>query len=119
DWSSDVCSSDLEPNGDGLVPAALTDDSQLREAIADIIACLGAQIDRSGEPALSEAGINEFFAQAQQVYAWQRRSIEASLQPFGELTDAAVAAISALRDKIEDYFTRVEMAAFDPRAAVL
>lgn len=108
-----------EANGDGLVPAALTDDSQLREAIADIIACLGAQIDRSGEPALSEAGINEFFAQAQQVYAWQRRSIEASLQPFGELTDAAVAAISSLRDKIEDYFTRVEMAAFDPRAATL
>jgi len=107
------------PNGDGRVPAALSDDPQLREAIADIIACLGAETDRSGEPAVSEASINAFFEQAQQVYAWERRAIDASLQPFGELTDAAVAAISALRDKIEDYFTRVEMAAFDPRAAAL
>ena len=108
-----------EANGDGLVPASLTDDPQLQAAIADIIACLGAEADRSGEPAVSEAGIDSFFAQAQQVYAWERRAIDASLQPFGELTDAAVAAISALRDKIEDYFTRVEMAAFDPRAAAL
>src|SRR5690606_42116261 len=94
-----------EANGDGLVPAILTDDPVLKEAIADIIASPGAQTDRSGEPGVSESSINEFFAQAQQVYAWQRRSIEASLQPFGELTDAAVAAISSLRDKIEDYFT--------------
>lgn len=108
-----------KPNGDGLVPAYLTDDPALQAAIADIIGCLGAEADRSGEPAVSEAGINAFFSQAQQVYAWEQRAIEASLQPFGELTDAAVAAISALREKIEDYFTRVEMAAFDPRAAAL
>lgn len=108
-----------EANGDGRVPASLTEDLLLQAAIADIIACLGAEVDRSGEPAVSEAGIEAFFTQAQQVYAWEQRAIDASLQPFGELTDAAVAAISALRDKIEDYFTRVEMAAFDPRAAGL
>lgn len=108
-----------EANGDGLVPATLTDDPQLQAAIADIIGCLGAETDRSGDPAVSETSINSFFAQAQQVYAWEARAIDSSLQPFGELTDAAVAAISALRDKIEDYFIRVEMAVFDPRAAAL
>ena len=108
-----------EANGDGLVPEALTDDANLKAAIADIIACLGAETDRSGAPAVSEASISAFFAQAQQVYAWEQRAIEASLQPFGEITDAAIAAISALREKVEDYFTRVDMAAFDPRAAGL
>jgi hypothetical protein len=104
-------------NGDGLVPAALTQDATLKAAIADIIACMGAETDRSGEPAVSAAGINGFFKQAQAVYAWERRSIDASVQPFGELTDAAIAAISALREKVDDYFTRIELAAFDPRAA--
>ena len=53
-----------EPNGDGLVPATLTGDPDLQKAIADIISCLGPQKDRSGEPAVSEPGINDFFAQA-------------------------------------------------------
>lgn len=104
-------------NGDGLVPATLTEDDTLKAAIGDIITSMGAATDRSGEPAVSEKSINDFFRQAQDVYAWERRSIDASVQPFGELTDAAIAAITALREKVDDYFTRVELAAFDPRAA--
>src|SRR5690625_505232 len=104
------------PNGDGLVPATLTEDESLKAAIADIIACQGAETDRSGEAAVSESGINDFFQQAQAVHAWQQRANEASVQPFGEQTDKAIAAISVLRDKIDDYFTRVELAAFDSRA---
>ena len=106
-----------ESNGDGLVPAALTDDESLKAAIADIIACLGEEIDRSGDPAVSETGIDRFFVQAQQVYHWHQRGGEPGLQAFGDDTPAAVAVIGALRDKIDDYFTRVELAGFDPRAA--
>lgn len=109
-----------QPNGDGLVPAALTPDDSLKAAIADIIACVGAEKDRSGEDALSEARLNDFFAQAEKVAAWQRRrDSESALQPFGDATADAVAAIAALRDKIDDYFHRVQLAAFDPRALAL
>ena len=106
-----------EPNGDGLVPAALTTDAELQQAIADIIRCLGPQKDRSGEPAVSEAGINDFFAQARQVHEWQRDAEKHGVYSLGPDDEQAIAAISALRDKIDDYFTRVEMVAFDPRAA--
>lgn len=108
-----------QPNGDGLVPATLTDDAELKAAIADIIACLDAQTDRSGEPAIGVEQITAFFDQARQLHAWHARAAEQGLDAFGEGTVAAVEALSAVRDKVDDYFTRVAMAEFDPRAAAL
>lgn len=108
-----------ESNGDGLVPATLTDDAELKAAITDIIACLGAQTDRSGEAAIGEEQITTFFDQARQLHAWHARAAEQGLDVFGEGTVAAVEALSTVREKIDDYFTRVAMAEFDPRAAVL
>lgn len=65
-----------EANGDGLVPATFTDDAELKAAIADIIACLGAQTDRSGEPAVAAEQITTFFDQARQLHAWHARAAE-------------------------------------------
>lgn len=108
-----------QANGDGVVPATFTDDTELKAAIADIIACLGAQTDRSGEPAVGAEQIAAFFDQARQLHAWHARAAEQGLDAFGEGTVAAVEALSAVRAKIDDYFTRVAMAEFDPRAAAL
>lgn len=106
-----------EANGDGLVPASLTSEADLQTAIADIIGVLGAEQDRSGEPAVSETKINEFFAQARQVHEWQQGAERHGVLSLGPDDEQAISAISSLRDKIDDYFTRVEMVAFDPRAA--
>lgn len=109
-----------KPNGDGFVPATMTDDEALKTAIADIIACLGAETDRSNEPAVSEEKINEFFTQADMYVAWhQRAAAEPALQPFGGETEAALAVLTEVRAKIDDFFNRVRMAAFDPRAGAL
>ena len=108
-----------ESNGDGLVPASMTDDAELKAAITDIIASLGAKTDRSGEPAIGVEQITSFFDQARQMHAWHARAAEQGLDAFGEGTVAAVEALSAVRAKIDDYFTRVAMAEFDPRAAAL
>lgn len=108
-----------EPNGDGLVPATLTSEADLQAAIADIISCMGVEQDRSGEPAVSEEGINGFFAQARQVHEWQQGAAQHGVHSLEPDAEQAIAAISALRDKIDDYFTRVEMAAFDSRAAAI
>ncbi|ACE83900.1 hypothetical protein [Cellvibrio japonicus] len=105
-----------EPNGDGLIPASLTDDESLKAAINDIITVTGGAVDRSGEPAVSEEAITAFFAQVAEVSAWHQQSNDASLFPFGDNTADAIAAISALKEKVEDYFTRVDLAEFDPRA---
>lgn len=109
-----------KPNGDGLVPASMTEDEALKQAIADIIATLGAETDRSKEAAVSEEKINEFFTQAEAFVAWHTRvRHEKPLHPLGDASESAIAALTVIREKIDDYFNRVRMAAFDPRAAGL
>lgn len=105
-----------EFNGDGLIPANLTDDESLKAVIADIITVVGSEVDRSGEQAISEAAIKTFFDQARAVATWQASSNDEQLHPFGDDTAVAIDSIIALKEKIEDYFTRVELASFDPRA---
>ncbi len=109
-----------KPNGDGLVPASMTQDDEIKLAIEDIIKALGSEKDRSGEAAISEEKINEFFLQADALLTWKKRSqADASLLPLGDASATAIATLADLYGKIEDFFNRVRMAAFDPRAGAL
>ena len=104
-------------NGDGIVPAEATDDAALKVVIADIIACLGAETDRSGKPGVSQAKVDQFFAEAAALSDWWKKAeSEAAILPLGEATTAAAAATKAVKAKLDDYFTRCRLAAFDARA---
>ena len=104
-------------NGDGIVPAEASDDAALKAVIADIIACLGAENDRSGKPGVSQAKIDQFFAEAA-AYSdwWKKAEADAAILPLGEATAGAVATTKGVKAKIDDYFTRCRLAAFDARA---
>lgn len=106
-----------EPNGDGLITPALTTDPVLAQTIKDIIACGGAAKDRSGELGVSADAINAFYGQLAELKGWHDSVNEETLKPFGDNTDTAIAVIASLRDKVNDYFTRIEMVAYDPRSA--
>ena len=106
-------------NGDGIVPAAAAADEATRKVIEEIIACVGSEADRGGEPGLSQDKIDQFFAEAQTYVDWwaEGERDAASILPLGESTDAAEAAFEAVKAKVDDYFTRCRLAAFDSRAA--
>jgi hypothetical protein len=104
-------------NGDGIVPAEAADDPALQTVIADIIACVGPVPDRSGKPGVDRAKVDAFFAEAQAYSDWRKAAeTDVSLLPFGDRTEAAVALVKSLRTKVDDYFARCRLAAFDPRA---
>ena len=106
------------PNGDGVVPAPLADDAALGEAITLIAATLGPRTDRSGQPGVDEAMVQQFFAEAAQVCAWHAQGKGGgALLPLGEETAPAAAAFEAVQAKVDDWFTRCRLAAFDSRAA--
>lgn len=106
-----------KPNGDGIVPAAMIEDAAMQAVVADIITALGADADRSNEPGITEEKITEFFVQAGALLAWQARATTNEVQlPLGDATADAAAALNAVRHKADDFFNRVRMAAFDPRA---
>jgi hypothetical protein len=104
-------------NGDGVVPADSAEDDATKAVIADIINCLGAATDVSGKPGVNQAKVEQFFAEAA-AYSdwWKKAESDATVLPLGVNTEAAAGAVKAVKAKIEDYFARGRLAAFDPRA---
>ncbi|MBI5800643.1 MAG: hypothetical protein HZA92_07935 [Verrucomicrobia bacterium] len=106
-------------NGDGIVPADSAVDEATRRVIEDLIATVGGLPDRSGKPGVSQAKADQFFAEAQAFSDWHAKAEAdaASLLPLGDATAGASAAIKAVKVKVDDYFARCRLAAFDSRAA--
>ncbi len=102
-------------NGDGVIPAASTDDEGLKTAIGEIVGALGAVADRSGDDGVNQANVDTFFADADAVIAWAAATNEDVL-PLGDATAAAAGAIAAVKAKVDDFFARCRLAAFDARA---
>ena len=104
-------------NGDGIVPADSTSDDATKAFIADIINCLGADSAASGKPGISQARVDQFFAEAAAYSEWWKKAEgDASVLPLGLNTEAAAGAVRAVKSKVEDYFARGRLAAFDPRS---
>lgn len=106
-------------NGDGIVPPESAQNEADAALIKDIITCLGAETDRSGKPGIDQAKLDQFF-EALKAYAdWsQQGEADAAVLPLGANTAAGYDALRAVRTRIDDYFARCRLAAFDPRAAV-
>ena len=102
-------------NGDGIIPADASEDPAVKAVIADIIACLGAETDRSTKPGINQAKADQFFKEAQAYADWLTAADPAVL-PLGEATAGAFAALNVVRPKIDDFFARCRLAAFDARA---
>ncbi len=104
-------------NGDGIIPAGSADDDHVKGVIADVIAHLGSEKDRSGQEGVDQARVDRFFEEARAYSDWWAKSrLDSQILPLGEKTAAAGAAIAAVRSKIDDYFTRCRLVAFDGRA---
>jgi len=106
-------------NGDGIIPPQAVEDAALKSAVEEIMACCGSLPDRSGEQGISAEIAEQFFTQAKTYAAWwQRAEGNANIWLLGEDSPAAAESFCAVQAKVEDYFTRCRMAAYDPRAAV-
>jgi len=104
-------------NGDGIVPVDSAPDEGTKAAINDILACLGPELDRSGKPGVNQAKVDLFFAEAQAFSDWWKKAeTDPAILPLGASTLGAAAMLPTVRPKIDDYFTRCRLAAFDSRA---
>jgi hypothetical protein len=104
-------------NGDGIVPVDSAPDEETKAVLNDIIACYGSDLDRSGKPGVSQAKADMFFADAQ-AHAdwWAKADGNVTVLPLDGSTAQAAATLKALKPKLDDYFARCRLAAFDARA---
>lgn len=108
-------------NGDGIVspPSAETDET-LAGFIADLAAAYAGPLDRNGQPGVDQPLLEQFKSDLAGLLAWQHQPRQdPACLPLGEASAAAGAALAALETKVDDYFTRCRLAAFDPKAEAL
>lgn len=102
-------------NGDGIITAETTPDARLGQLVADIIATQQAAADHSGNPGINQPKLDQFYTDIAARAEWLSTATPDKL-PLGENTHAAHAALQKIRAKIDDYFARCRLAAYDTRA---
>ncbi len=105
-------------NGDGVVPPEAAPDPETRKVLEDIVTARGGVVDRSGKKGVDAEQAKAFFADVKNMVLWyDRAGSDRETFPIGEATADAWTAVTAVRPKVEDYFTRTRLASLDPRAA--
>jgi len=103
-------------NGDSIITEDSTEDEKIKKLINDIIICIGSTADLNSKQGISTDHIGDFYKNCEDFSAWNAKA-EAEPQkilPFGYGTANALAALNTIRAKVEDYFLRCRLAAFDP-----
>ncbi len=105
-------------NGDGVVAPAAISDAMAKSVATDVVACTGGTPDRSGQSGFQQAQLDAFFAECAAFDSWNKQSESdaKTIHPLGAATAAAAAAVAAVKVKVDDYFARCRLAAFDARA---
>ena len=102
-------------NGDGVITPASSDVAEEINAITAAVAKTGGTMDRSGQLGVTSPQIEQFYAELKAYSDWCAAEVPA---PFGDKTDAVIAAYQALDAKMKDFFMRNKLAKFSPDSTV-
>lgn len=109
----------LEFNGDGVIDPGKVPDTGLRATIEEIIKYRGSVAEAGGAAGINQEISDAFFAEVSAYANWLAKGDgDANIQFLGEDSAAAADAFQSVKDKVNDYFTRCGLAAYDARAAV-
>lgn len=102
-------------NGDGVLPPLPSLDADVRLFIQTGLEVIGGVADASGLPGVNADIARALIGTLEGVRAW-RKNVDTTAAPLGKDTAEAWDAIRELREKIDDYFIRCELAAYAPAA---
>ena len=104
-------------NGDGVVTPETAQDAPTQAAIRRVMDTHGSVADRNGQPGIDRALAEAFQADAQALRAWHAEAAAGgAAMPLGARTPQAAEAVEAVHDKVEDFFARCRVAAYDIQA---
>lgn len=104
-------------NGDGIITEDTTTDIALMALLNEVMAHAGAAKDRGGKQGITMDLLLAFLDEAEKFSAWYaKKDAEPTIVPLGENTEAAYENFCTIRAKVDDYFIRCRLAAFDMQA---
>ncbi len=93
--------------GDGILRPEAAPDEETRALIGDIASCLKE---------VTESSVASFYSDLEAFKAWHAAGGAATAAGIGPAAAEAFQAVAAVRAKVVDYFTRTQLASFDPSA---
>lgn len=99
-------------NGDGIITPAVCDELAVRYDLEDCLSVMGGTMDRSGEMGVNADMINDFYTACADYVAWMDKA-QGDKLPYGDHTAVAYKAMRAVKPKMDDFFLRCRLVAFD------
>lgn len=103
-------------NGDGIVCPDPSQDADTREAIEAAVATVGSKTDRSGAQGVDAALVDKFYSELSERKAW-KEALTSDMLPYGDDTPSALASVEKIQSKVEDYFLRCHLVAYNKDCA--
>jgi len=103
-------------NGDGVITAQSVNDTELLGALADVMLSVGRTEDVSGQLGIDANLLDTFVAAVEDRLRWKDEATAAGAFVLGDKTETAMRALDAVAAKIDDFFTRASLVAFDVQA---
>ena len=105
-------------NGDGIITEDSTSNADLLLLMAEIISHTGTATDRGGKQGINIDHINTFFDHCEKYAAWiaQCNADKTTILPLADNTQAAYNNYCSIKAKVDDYFIRCRLAAFDKQS---
>ncbi len=110
-----VTASDQMFNGDGILPPRPEFEPEVQRFIQDAIDTMGGVQDAGGQTGVNEDIARAFHKSLEKWRDW-RETISSTSTPLGEDTPEAWDLLGDLREKIDDFFLRSELAAYSPES---
>jgi hypothetical protein len=108
----------LRFNGDGIITEDTAADPELAKLIGTIMLCAGSATDRSGKQGIHAEILKTFFESCAKYAAWYDKiNLDPKgILPFEDQTEEAHQSFCAVQSKVNDYFIRCRLAAFDTQS---
>ncbi|MCK4533512.1 hypothetical protein KAU39_06955 [bacterium] len=110
-------------NGDGIIPPEAIDDPEAAQFLKVVIETMGSVMDASDKVGITKNHLDEFFQEAEAYLKWKAQGEipqgkeTTKIMPWGKATIDAYQILTALEEKVEEYFRKCSLLAFDPQAA--
>ena len=101
-------------NGDGIITEDSCDNLELKTLLHEIITLIGSTNDRNGKAGINTEQLLAFSDACLAFATWQKKAEDnKDILPFGLETPEAYLSYLSVKSKIDDYFLRCRLAAFD------
>jgi hypothetical protein len=102
-------------NGDGIIPTSAISEPDLSQFVTAVMESVGSVSDAGGKPGIGREQLDMFFNEAQAYLDWKAKGKASEVMPWGDQTPSAFGLVSALEEKIDQYFAQCAMVGFDER----